>query len=112
MNNHKNDFIFRNTESISTTDSEMTENNKEKEAALKSSFVAVYKKDSFVCIGYIYKKDFKRVFTLKSCMPEIKLSQKPDYYKDISVKSISSWSEVQTTAATDNFMVIFVSIYI
>ena len=103
MNNHKNNFtfhfIFRYTESISIFESEMTR-----------SFAHVHKDDSFVCIGYIFKTDFERVFTLKTCMPEIKLLQEPDYYKDLSVKSTSGSSKVTSIGGTKNFLVIFVSI--
>ena len=88
----------------------MTKEDEENNAALISSFVHVHKDISFVGIGYIFEKDFKRVFTLRSCMPDIKLSQKSDYYNDISVESTSGSRKVESIGGTENFLVIFVSI--
>ena len=108
MNSHRNDFIlhfiFPNSESISLTPSQ--------EAALKSSFVSVYEKDSFVCIGYIYSEKFQRVFAYGKCITKINVNNKKDFYSDFSVKSTSESSGVKDVQRTQNFLAIFVSIYI
>ena len=84
----------------------------EKEAALKSSFVAVYKKGSFVCIGYIYSEKFQRVFAYGQCITRINVNNKKDFYSDILVRSTSGSSFVKDVKHTSYFIVIFVSIYI
>ena len=104
-------FIFVNTESISATGSQMTEV-EAKEAALKSSFVAVYRRNSFSCIGYIYSVDPQRVFAYRFCIPLSKLlSDKKKTLKGIRVKSTSDESGVKDVLSTQNFLAIFVSIY-
>ena len=104
-------FIFVNTESISTSDSQTTDV-KEKEAALKISFVTVYNQGSFACIGYIYSVDPQRVFAHRSCITPFEFSsdEKNDREK-IRVKSMSGESKVKDVLGTLHFIAIIVSIY-
>ena len=114
MIKHKNDlnfyFIFVNTESISVTESQMTDVEKIDDA-LKTSFVAVYNNGSFACIGYIYSVDSLRVFTYRLCIHDkLLLFDKRKNCKNIHVKSTSDESGVIDVLKTENLLAIFVSI--
>ena len=89
----------------------MTDVDEEKEAALKSSFVAVYRNGSFACIGYIYSVDPQRVFALRTCIHHL-LSLVEKDYRYFTVIPTSNANGVKYIDATVNLIVIFVSIYI
>ena len=103
-------FFFVNTESISSTGSQMTDV-KEKEAAQKCSFVTVYVGGSFACIGYIYSLDPQRVFAYRLCILKTESLNDKKYLDSIRVKATSDETGVEYVLGTKHYIVIFVSIY-
>ena len=85
---------------------------KKKEAALMSSFVSVYEKNSFICIGYIYSEKFQRVFAYGHCINDSDQYHPTSFRRNFSVKSTSGSSRVKDIKRVPNFLVIFVSICI